>query len=202
MDPDRRQTPPEEIALPGVLLRRWSPGDVPAVYAAVTESFERLHPWMPWAAHPPNHTDQQEYVDSSQRRWASGEAYEYGIFDPDEQALRGAVALLGRIGPGAWEIGYWVHTRHTRQGLATLGAAVLTGAAFDLPDTGRVEIHCDQANTASAAIPSRLGFRLDRIQDEPPDAPAELGRRMIWILTREAFGGSPADRRVRESRGA
>jgi RimJ/RimL family protein N-acetyltransferase len=50
----------------------------------------------------------------------------------------------------------------------------------------RVEIHCDEANTASAAIPRKLGYRLDRVIAHEPEAPGESGRRMIWV--REASG--------------
>jgi RimJ/RimL family protein N-acetyltransferase len=46
----------------------------------------------------------------------------------------------------------------------------------------RVEIHCDEANIASAAIPRKLGYRLDRIERRMPEAPGESGRLMIWVL--------------------
>jgi RimJ/RimL family protein N-acetyltransferase len=45
---------------------------------------------------------------------------------------------------------------------------VLTEVALSLRDVDRIEIHVDEANKASAAIPRRLGYRLDRI--EPEDA--------------------------------
>ena len=45
----------------------------------------------------------------------------------------------------------------------------------------RVEIHTDEANTISAAIPQRLGYRLDRIDERVPAAPAETGRLQIWV---------------------
>jgi RimJ/RimL family protein N-acetyltransferase len=42
-------------------------------------------------------------------------------------------------------------------------------------------VHTDEANHASAAVPAKLGYRLDRIEDVPPVAPAETGRRQIWV---------------------
>jgi len=44
-----------------------------------------------------------------------------------------------------------------------------------------VEIHCDVANTASAAIPRKRGYRLDRVEAHEREAPGEQGRRMIWV---------------------
>ena len=47
---------------------------------------------------------------------------------------------------------------------------------------GRVEIHCDEANHRSAAIPRRLGYRLDRVEDDAIAAPGESGRSMVWVF--------------------
>jgi len=44
-----------------------------------------------------------------------------------------------------------------------------------------VEIQCDEANTASAGVPRKLGYRLDRVENHEKEAPGERGRRMIWV---------------------
>jgi len=59
--------------------------------------------------------------------------------------------------------------------------ALLTDAALAIDDVDRVEIHCDQANVRSAAVPERLGYRLDRIEDDEIVVPGETGRSMIWV---------------------
>lgn len=174
--------PPERIALDSdLLLRRLTSEDGPAAYKAVQESFEALHPWMPWAAETPQPADQEAFVAASISDWDSGRSYIYGILGPMDGALLGTVGLHTRVGPGAFDIGYWLHTGHTGKGLATRAARAVCEAAFALPGTERVEIHCDEANARSRAIPERLGFRLDRIEERTPDAPAVTGRRMIWI---------------------
>ena len=45
----------------------------------------------------------------------------------------------------------------------------------------RNSTHCDQADTRSAAIPERLGFRLDRVEPDEIAAPNELGLSMVWV---------------------
>jgi RimJ/RimL family protein N-acetyltransferase len=64
----------------------------------------------------------------------------------------------------------------------------LTRILLELDGIDRVEIHCDEANTRSAAVPQRLGYRLDRIQDVGVQAPFEIGRGMVWIKERESTG--------------
>ena len=58
---------------------------------------------------------------------------------------------------------------------------VLTEVALSLRDVDRIEIHTDEANTASAAIPRRLGYRLDRIEPKTPQASGETERKQIWV---------------------
>jgi ribosomal-protein-serine acetyltransferase len=93
---------------------------------------------------------------------------------------------MDRIGPGGLEIGYWVHPRHLRQGLATAAAAALTDAAFGLPGIGRVEIVHDEANVASSGVPRKLGFTEIARQPHPdgPQTPGESGIDVVWRLTR------------------
>jgi RimJ/RimL family protein N-acetyltransferase len=173
--------PPERIELDGgILLRPWVPAGASALHVAVLDSFEILHRWMPWAAERPTIGDQQAFVDSAISQWDTDEAYLYGIFDPDERLL-GTAGLHTRIEPAVFDIGYWLHIDHTGKGLATRATAALTVAGLAVPGIERIEIHCDETNIASAAIPRRLGYRLDRIENKEREAPAESGRRMIWV---------------------
>ncbi|MEU5884273.1 GNAT family N-acetyltransferase [Spirillospora sp. NPDC047279] len=176
--------PPERIALDGMLVRRWIPADVPPLLTAVLKSFESLHPWMPWAAQPPVLREMEAFVESAISQWDTGEAYLYGIFGPDDGHVLGTVGLHARLDTGALEVGYWLHADHTGRGLMTRAARAVTEAGLALPGVERIEIHCDQANVASAAVPRRLAFDLDRVVDDDKDAPAKTGRCMIWIRRR------------------
>jgi RimJ/RimL family protein N-acetyltransferase len=62
------------------------------------------------------------------------------------------------------ELGYWLDAAMTGQGLATEAAAALLALAATLPGVTHAEIHCDAANTPSAAIPKRLGFHLAAVE--------------------------------------
>jgi RimJ/RimL family protein N-acetyltransferase len=172
---------PEEIILGEFVLRRWSIGQAGLLRTAVAESFDHLHPWMPWAARPPALSEQLNYLTRCVEQWEAGTTFAYGVFDLQSTAVLGSVSLMDRVGPGGWEIGYWVHADWTGRGIITEAAAALTQAAFSLLGAERVEIHCDEANTASSAVPQRLGFRLDRIDIVEPEAPAETGHMTIWI---------------------
>ena len=119
------------------------------------------------------------------RRWDAGEEFGYLLVDAaDERACSAAAGCTAGSDPTAWRSATGGGRRRAAAASSRRSAAALTDVAFTLPGIDRVEIHCDEANTASAAIPRRLGYRLDRIEDEPVTAPGEHGRTMIWVRQR------------------
>ncbi|MGA5703732.1 GNAT family N-acetyltransferase [Peterkaempfera bronchialis] len=175
--------PPAVLPLPGgVSLRRRTLADSAGLNAAVLANLDHLRPWMPWAAEAPEAAQTEDQSRAAEESWLAGTDFRYLLgLDARPGSVIGAFGLHGRIGPGALEIGYWLDAAHTGRGHARHAVSSLTAAALALPGIARVEIHCDEANTASAAIPRRLGYRLDRIRDEVIAAPAETGRIMVWI---------------------
>ncbi|WP_035805216.1 GNAT family N-acetyltransferase [Kitasatospora mediocidica] len=175
--------PPERLALPGgVSLRRRTADDIVPFNAAVVRNLEHLRPWMPWAVSAPTLERTGEMTEVGRLAWEDGTDFLYlAGLDAAPGSVLGAFGLHGRIGPGALEIGYWVDLAFTGRGIATDAAAALTAAALELPGIHRTEIHCDQANAASATVPRKLGYRLDRVRQDPISAPAETGRKLIWV---------------------
>jgi ribosomal-protein-serine acetyltransferase len=185
--------PPERIAIGELVLDRWRPDDLDALYVAVSSTLEHLQPWMGWAAHHDRESTAR-FLAESEEGWKRGERFEYAIRDQRGSVL-GSAGLLARIDPGGLEIGYWVHAAHTRQGIATRAVAALTEAALALSWVTHVEIHHDEANTASRAIPSLLGFRLLGTYTREPAAPAETGREVRWRLDASELPRSAMPRR-------
>ena len=175
--------PPTRLDAGPVVLRRNEAADAEAIAAVVAANLDHLRPWMPWADEEAGTVERQRSrIDEVAEQWARGTDHGYVILDPDESTVLGACGLHRRVGEGGIEIGYWVHVDHVGRGIATAAARALTDAALALPDVQRVEIRCDEANPRSAAVPRRLGYRLDRVEEVEVTAPAETGRRMIWVL--------------------
>src|SRR5262249_13901093 len=77
--------------------------------------------------------------------------------------------------------GYWTVAAKTRRGYATAAARAMTQVALALPGARRGEIHCDEANTASAGVPRKLGYRLGPGGKRGKEGPGGEGPRMIWV---------------------
>jgi RimJ/RimL family protein N-acetyltransferase len=178
--------PPEEIDAGPVRLRRWRMEDAALLAGLVTANLEHLRPWMPWAQDPPTEEEEREVLGHMRAGWERRSDFTFGVVAPDAGPV-GGMGLHTRQGPGTLEIGYWIAASSTGRGYTTACARALTSAAFALPGVGRVEIRCDEANRASAAVPRRLGYRLVEVITRQPAAPAETGRGMIWVAEREGW---------------
>ncbi|MFF4652539.1 GNAT family N-acetyltransferase [Streptomyces sp. NPDC001380] len=174
---------PERITAEGLVLRSWQPRDREARYRTVLDSFDHLHPWMEWAGEPPTEQQHAQRFEEA-LAWPSGRSYNFGIFDEGERTILGMAAVHDDLGDGAVEIGYWCHVDHVGRGGATRLAGALTRFLLGLDHLARVEIHCDEANVRSAAVARRLGYRLERVEEDGIQAPAESGRGMIWVKER------------------
>jgi ribosomal-protein-serine acetyltransferase len=190
--------PPARIPVGDLVIRRWRLEDLDDIQRAVAESIQQLRPWLAWASG--ERSAQAAFLEATTLGWEQGERFEYAIEDP-RGGLLGSVGLMRRIGPGGLEIGYWVHSAHTRRGIAKLGAAAVTAAAFGLSWVDHVEIHHDKENLASGAVPARLGFQMIEGVFKPPLAAADSGHDLIWRLSRENYAESRA-RALLESMGA
>jgi RimJ/RimL family protein N-acetyltransferase len=174
--------PPEQVRAGPLLLRRVRADDAPALAAAVQASMDHLRPWMAWAG--PEAADpraQRARAGEADEMWRAGTDYIYSVFTAEQATLVGAIGLHRRVGGDGIEIGYWIAAGHTRRGYASAAAGALTPVAMGLRGVRRVEIHCDEGNTASAGVPRKLGYRLKGIVPHEREAPGESGRRMIWV---------------------
>lgn len=187
--------PAYRIKTPRLLIRCWEPQDAPRLKKAVDENRDYLRPWLPWAQK--KRESLQEFVERLREFRAKFDLdndYIFGILDPEDRQVLGGCGLHLRVGEGAREIGYWIHQDFRGRGLATEAVGALVKVAFELEGLKRVEIRCDPANVASAAIPARLGFRHEATLQKRKKFSGKWIDLMVWSLFREDYPRSPASR--------
>lgn len=173
---------PERLTLDdGTVIRRFVEDDIPEQVDVVNANLAHLAPWMPWAQEPVTVQSQLTWFRDSDKQWDDGTGFGFGIYTPDGK-LVGGVGYHVRNGPGVLEIGYWLARDAAGKGLMTRVAEALTKVAASVEGVTRVEIHCDAANVRSAAIPERLGYTVDRVEEREILAPGESGRHLIYAL--------------------
>jgi RimJ/RimL family protein N-acetyltransferase len=190
--------PDEHLEGGDINLCRANAGDLEELVEAVNDSLEHLRPWMPWAQQPATPESIGAFLQQADATWREGREFQFAIRGPRQAAPRSLIGFCGlhdRVGAGALEIGYWVRVDCTGRGVATGAATLLAAEALALEGVTRVEIRCDEGNVRSAAIPPRLGFRLDRVEDRSPEAPGESQRLMIWTAGPDAVASPPGGTR-------
>ena len=145
-----------------LLIRGPLPGDGKMVRAAVLESQAELRQWLPWAVDIPDEAEYEANIRRGYTRFLNREDLWMMILLKDTGVIIGGSGLH-RINWDVprFEIGYWLSTAYTRQGLMTEAVAAITHFAFETLDARRVEIRVDSNNHKSIAIPQRLGFVLE-----------------------------------------
>jgi RimJ/RimL family protein N-acetyltransferase len=187
--------PAYRIETKRLLVRCYNPSDAPLLAESVTENMEHLRPWMPWVHSEPEPIEEKiARLKMFRGNFDLGQNYIYGIFNPEDTKLLGGTGLHPRLGPEELEIGYWIHKDYVNQGLVTESTAALIKVAFELIHVHRIEIHCDPANVASAAIPRKLGFLHEgtlraktRFLDGWSDS-------MVWGLLETDYPDSPSSK--------
>lgn len=175
---------PSELRTEHLCLRPWRTEDAPVLLPMLEANVEHLSEWIPAhvATPVPLHDLVLRLVGFAED-FAAGRSWRYALFAPRSQ-LVGEVSLFPRSTEGRvpfaaadrLEIGYWLDRNATGKGYATEAARAMLELSMDAPGIRRIEIHCDPRNAASAAVPRRLGFRLER--DASGAAPGSPG--MLW----------------------
>lgn len=184
---------PDEFLGTRLRLNRKTVDDVDDALQAVINSFNELHVWMKWAASMPSRDSIVAFTLDDVERFHSDERWSYWIRENDGGQLVGSASLDRRGIVGELEIGYWIRSDRTGRGYATEAASILTGAAFAyVPTTATVKISMDRANTASAAIPRKLGFLPVAEYEREIVTPGHSGTGSVWVTSREEWLGRSA----------
>ncbi len=138
------------------------PGDGAELYAASTESIDRLRPWFPWV--DPNQTpdDTEQLMRKAQIKFLAREDLWLLLW------LKGTDTLIGSSGlhninwsVPRFEIGYWVRTGYEGQGYITEAVLGIADFAINTLGAQRLTIRCDTNNERSAAVARRAGFEYE-----------------------------------------
>lgn len=179
---------PDEFFGTRLRLNRKSVDDVDDAHEAVIESFEELHVWMKWAASMPSRDSIIALTLDDDERFRSDERWAFWIREIDGGQLVGSATLDRRGIVGELEIGYWIRSDRTGRGYATEAASILTSAAFTyVPTTAAVKISMDRANTASVAVPRKLGFVAIEGYDREIVTSGHSGIGSAWVTSREEW---------------
>jgi RimJ/RimL family protein N-acetyltransferase len=141
-------------------LRQFTVEDVPVLFNAIRESMTQLSAWMIWAHPGYSIEDTQSFVLKCGPGWEKGEQYSFAIIDVHDGEFLGSVGLSAvNRAHGFANLGYWVHTRKTRNGVASSATRMAARFSFESLKLNRVELLVPTPNVASQRVAEKAGAK-------------------------------------------
>jgi ribosomal-protein-serine acetyltransferase len=141
-----------------VLLRPYRADDAADLYTAARESITEVSPWMKWC-HPDYAIEESRtWTAQCVERWREGTEYNFVIADPRDGSFLGGCGLNNiNLPDNVANLGYWVRTSQTRQGIATTATRLLTRFGLEELRLNRIEIIAATDNQASQRVAEKAG---------------------------------------------
>jgi RimJ/RimL family protein N-acetyltransferase len=157
-----------------ITIQAYEPGIELAVFEAARESVREVGPWMKTWREGATYAIAARHVAESIQAWHAGAWYDFAITRIDSAAFLGRVGLDRITASETANVGYWVRTGQTGQGIAT--AAVRLIARFGFEDLGlrRLELLVAVENLASRRVAEKVGARFQGIVPAGPYGQGEL----------------------------
>jgi [ribosomal protein S5]-alanine N-acetyltransferase len=177
--------PTPVLETPRLVLRPLVPADAPVIQRRFPrwEIVRYLNPNVPW---PYPEDGAIRFIEICQGEMARGEKHHWSIRlkdGPDEPI--GGIDLWPDDGQSRDMRGFWLDPEFQGRGLMTEAADRVTDYAFRDLDWPHLWVSNDELNRPSARVKERQGARL--VGFEPCRSVSGEGRRMVWLIEREAY---------------
>lgn len=171
-----------------ILLRPPHPNDVLAINEAVHESLAELHPWMDWATEAYDEASASRWLEFVQLYWEHSTGFQFAITDSATGQYLGNCGVDG-INPRYrfCNLGYWVRTSRTGQGIASRAARLAARFAFETADLVRAEIVIAKENLASQRAAQKAGAHYEGILLNRMVVRTEVHDAVMYSLTPADF---------------
>jgi RimJ/RimL family protein N-acetyltransferase len=117
-----------------------------------------MTPWMPWCHPDYSIQESRDWISSSIEKWEQDSEYNFAITNAETGRYQGGCGLNSiHRGPDIANLGYWVRTSATKQGVATATTLLLADFGINELNLKRIEIVVDVDNIASQRVAEKSG---------------------------------------------
>ncbi len=154
----RNRAIPTSFETERLFVRRYVIADARNLYTAARESINEVYPFLPWCHPNYDIEDARFWIRAVEPDWKDGNTYSFAIYDRNDRTR-----LLGGCGVSRYDehpvvnLGYWIRTSETGNGVATEATIGLATFAFNHLDIARTEIVMSIRNDASRRVAERSG---------------------------------------------
>jgi ribosomal-protein-serine acetyltransferase len=126
------------------------------IFKVINENRKHLRPWFPWEKATKRAEDSLKYLFDKEKQVKAGEKIEYGIYVGNEYIGNIGIFNIDKKKRSA-EIGYWLSVKFVRNGYVTEAVKIIEKEFF-ANGLNRIQIKCDERNTASAGVAKKCEY--------------------------------------------
>lgn len=145
-----------------IILRTYSVEDAPALFSAINDDRNHLHPWLDWLDKTTKEEHTLQFIEQSLHQLDMQEGLALGIFKEGR--------IIGGIGMHHWDqatkrvyAGYWISKEHEGKGIIDKSMRAFIAYLFDKIGLNKIELHFIPSNKRSAKVAEKLGFRIEGV---------------------------------------
>ena len=153
----RIQTP-TELSDGTIAIRTYQPRDVHTYFEAARESIAEVSPHLPWLHQEYSIEETRMWIEKVvPELWEQQSEYHFVITEVATGSILGACGLdqVNWVDQTA-NLGYWVRTSRTREGIATTASKLLVRFGFEQLQLKCIDIVTSINNIASARVAEKL----------------------------------------------
>ena len=138
--------------------------DVDTLYRATRESLPEMSPWLPFAHDNYSIRETRNFLKSRPKNWKKETDFAFKIFDPKDDSFLGMCGLSNiEMENSRANLGYWVRTSRTGEGIATAATILLARWGFQTLKLRRIEILVATGNQRSQRVAEKAGAHREGI---------------------------------------
>ena len=149
---------PMELSDGTIAIRTYQPRDVHPCFEAARESIAEVSRHLPWL-HPEYSIEETRmWIEKTvPKLWEQQREYHFVITEVATGSILGACGLdqVNWVNQTA-NLGYWVRTSRTRQGIATAASRLLARFGFEKLELKRIDVVTSIDNIPSARVAEKL----------------------------------------------
>jgi RimJ/RimL family protein N-acetyltransferase len=138
--------------------------DARPMYEAIRESIAEISPWLAFAHEDYSLSETRDFLGKRPEGWKKDTEYVFGILDSRDGSYIGTCGF-SRIDTEnrRANLGYWVRTSRTGQGVASAATLLLAKWGFMVAKLCRIEILAATDNKASQRVAEKTGAQREGI---------------------------------------
>jgi RimJ/RimL family protein N-acetyltransferase len=149
---------PMELSDGTITIRTYQPSDVHLYFEAIQESIEEISRHLSWCHQDYSIEETRTWIGKMiPRFWEQRSEYHFAITDAVTSSILGGCGLnqVNWVNQTA-NLGYWVRTSRTRQGVATAASRLLARFGFEHLQLKRIDVVTSIENVPSARVIEKL----------------------------------------------